>query len=212
MASALKIKLKMPLSRENSFYREYYHLFLYALMIVIFIVILGIGIAFYQSTHRALPQFSATDLKKNNMRLEPFSEPNLLPDTITRWASKAATLAYSFDYLHYNEQLRTARPFFTEAGWQDYLSSIQGTIDTIVKNQLVVNGVVSGTPVISNQGPLPGKGYTWRVQIPFLVTYQTANAPTLRRYLVLLTIVRVPTHLNPQGIGVDQFVMANPTR
>jgi len=80
-------------------------------------------------------------------------------------------------------------------------------ISTIVQNQLFVNGVVSGPPVISNQGPLPGKGYTWRVQIPFLVTYQSANTTTKRSFYVVITIVQVPTNINPQGIGIDQFVM-----
>jgi intracellular multiplication protein IcmL len=65
---------------------------------------------------------------------------------------------------------------------------------------------VVGTPVISNQGPLPGTDYAWRVQIPFLVTYQSANVTTRRNYMVIVSIIRVSTIENPQGIGIDQFV------
>jgi intracellular multiplication protein IcmL len=61
--------------------------------------------------------------------------------------------------------------------------------------------------VIANQGPIPDKEYAWRIQIPFLVTYQSMNITTKRNFYVLISIVRVPTNVNPQGIGIDQFVM-----
>src|SRR5262249_51683417 len=141
------------------------------------------------------------------MTLTYFDEPNLLPDTILAWASKAATVSYTFDFVNASKQVAAARPFYTPDGWQDYLNSVNSVINTIVQNQLFVNGVVSGTPVISNQGPLPGKGYVWRIQIPFLVTYQSANLVTKRDFLVVISVVRVPTNVNPQGIGIDQFVM-----
>jgi intracellular multiplication protein IcmL len=124
-----------------------------------------------------------------------------------RWASKAATVAYTFDFVNYNTQTAAARPYFTEDGWQDYLNSVNNLINTIVQNQLFVNGVVSGAPVISNQGNIPGRGYVWRVQIPFLVTYQSANTTSKQNYFVIISIVKVPTYVNKQGIGIDQFVM-----
>ena len=124
------------------------------------------------------------------------------------WESKVAITASTYDFANYNNQLAAARPYFTAAGWNSYLQSVTGLISGIRANQLVVNGVVVGTPVISNQGPLPGIDYAWQVQIPFLVAYQPATAaPYQRSYLVILTIVRVPTISNPQGIGIDQFVM-----
>jgi intracellular multiplication protein IcmL len=77
----------------------------------------------------------------------------------------------------------------------------------VVKKQLFVNGVVAGVPVISNQNELPGRGYTWRVQIPFLVSYQSSDQTTTERYIVVMMIVKVPTTVNPEGIGIDQFAM-----
>jgi intracellular multiplication protein IcmL len=67
--------------------------------------------------------------------------------------------------------------------------------------------VVSDTPVISNQGEIPGKGYVWRIQMPFLVTYQSSEGTSKKSYMVSVTIVKVPTWKNPAGIGIDQFVM-----
>jgi len=195
------------LSQDNAFYQRYYAHFIIALMISMALLLLVIGLIIFQIMHRPLPTFTALTPTKQEMNLQAFNEPNLLPDTILRFASKAATLAYTFDLYNYNDQLAAARPYFTEAGWQDYLASVKGLLKTIVQNQLFAYGVVSGAPVISNQGYLPEKGYTWRVQIPFLVTYSSASATSTKNYFVVLTLIRVPTSVNPQGIGVDQFLM-----
>jgi intracellular multiplication protein IcmL len=207
MATILEDVKKQYIPRSNDFYRNHYHHVIIGLMIVIVLMTIAVGVVLYQMFHRPLPVFSAAQPSGEKMLLISFDEPNLLPDTILRWASKAATAAYTFDFVNYNKQISAARPYFTEAGWQSYLQGINGVIDTARKGQLFINGIVAGTAVISNQGPLPGKGYVWRIQIPFLVTYQTANGLTKRNYLVVLTIMRVPTQVNPQGIGIDQFVM-----
>ncbi len=193
--------------RENHFYRDHYHHVIMVMIVVIVILMIAVGVVFYQTLNRPLPQFNAVQPDGKKMLLFPYEEPNLLPDTILRWASKAATVAYTFDFLNANKQVLAARPFFTPDGWLDYLNSVKGVIGTIVQNQLFVFGVVAGTPVISNQGPLPGKDYVWRVQIPFLVTYVNAQGPTNRHFMVVISIVRVPTNINSQGIGIDQFVM-----
>jgi intracellular multiplication protein IcmL len=193
--------------RGDSFYRNHYHHLIIALMGTIVFLMIITGVAFYQVKTRPLPQFNAMQADGNRMLLIPHDEPNLLASTILEWASKAATVSYTFDFVNANKEILAARSYYTEDGWQDYLNSVAGVISTIVQNQLFVNGVVSGTPVIANQGPLQDKDYVWRIQIPFLVTYQSANITTKRNFYVIISIVRVPTNLNPQGIGIDQFVM-----
>lgn len=195
------------LPKNNDFYRNYYHWFIIGSMIAIVLMLSMVFVVLYQISHRPLPIFTAMQPDGHKMNLTSFDEPNLLPDTILRWATQAATVSYTFDFYNYKQQLEHARPFFTPAGWDQYLISANKLITTIVKNALIVNGVVSGTPVISNQGPIPGQGFVWRVQIPFIVTYQSANTQSQRRYFVILTLIRVPTNINPQGIGIDQFVM-----
>lgn len=192
--------------RDNAFFRQYYAYFLIGLMGLILVTLIVVGVVLYQMVHRPLPVFAAQQPDNQKMDLVPYEEPNLLSDTILRFASKATTIAYTFDFVNYQNQISLARPYFTDAGWKDFLSSISGLVDTIIKNQLFVTGVVVGTPIIVNQGPLPGIVYAWRVQIPFLATYQSANITTKRNYYVVVTLVRVPTSLNPQGIGIDQFV------
>lgn len=192
---------------DNDFYRLHYHQVIYVLMGLMGLIIITISVVLYQMYNRPLPQFNALQPDGRRMLLLPYKAPNQLPDTILRWASRAATTAYTFDFVRYNSQIAAARPYFTNDGWQGYLSSVRGLINRITQSQLFVNGVVSGTPVISNQGVLPGVGNTWRVQIPFLVTWQSSNQTTKSNYTVVLTIINVPTSVNPAGIGIDQFIM-----
>ena len=194
--------------KENNFYRDHYHHVIIGLIGLIFFLIAMVSFVLYQLFHRPLPLFYSSQADGQKMQLVSYDAPNLLPDTILRFASKAATAAYTFDFVNYNKQIKIVQPYFTSKGWQDYLRSVSvGLLDTVVKNQLFVNGIVVGTPVISNEGPLPGTTYAWRIQIPFLVTYQSANTISKQNYYVILTVVRVPTATNPQGIGIDQFVM-----
>lgn len=201
-------QLKTRIPSDTAFYRKHAHHVLISIMLIIFILFIVLAVVMYQITHQPLPSFAAQQSSKETMALMPFDEPNLTSPTIIRWASKAATLAYTFSFVNYENQIAATRPYFTAQGWNDYQSSLKDLLTSIVQNQLFVYGVVAGTPVIANQGPLAHVDYAWRVQIPFLVTYQSANTSTKRRFMVSITIVKVPTSQNPQGIGIDQFVMA----
>lgn len=194
-------------AKSNDFFRMHYDHIIMGLIILIVIFISLLVFLMYQISHRPLPAFNAVDPDNKTLTLTPFKDPNLLPETIIRWSSKAAITAYSFDYVNYKEQISKARSYFTSGGWTDYLNSINPVIQTVVQGQLFVNGIVSGTPVISNQGSSSGNKQLWRVQIPFLVTYQSANSTAKRHFMVTLTIIRIRTTENPQGIGIDQFVM-----
>lgn len=197
----------MAMTQASQFYRNYFQALVVLLIIVIFVILAMVFVVLYQIYNRPLPEFSAVTQSNQKMILTSFDEPNLLPSTLIRWGSKGAVASYTFDFVNYKAQMVEAALYFTAAGWADYQASLSSLIDQIVQKQLFVNGVVSGDPVISNQGPLPGRGYVWRLQIPFLVTYQTAEAIKKQRFLVIMTIVRIPTNIDPTGIGVDQFVM-----
>lgn len=191
---------------KNAFYRDNYHYFLYGLSVVLVLVLIAVFVTYHLLNTRPLPVFYAKQADGKTMRLTSTTEPNLLPSTIIRFASKAAVGAYTFRFNSAMEQISQVRPFFTKTGWDAFQLSAQSLVKYVVENRLMVSGVVVGTPVISNQGELPGLGYVWRIQIPFLVSFQTENRVSKRRYMISISIVRVPTSINPQGIGIEQFV------
>lgn len=193
---------------RNHFYRDRYPVALLAVLIAMILMIITLVVVLYLVINRPLPEFYAETPTHQRMQLQSHDSPNLLSTTLLRWAAKTAVAAYTFDFAQYNTQLTKIRPYFTDAGWVGYSNSVSGLISTILAQKLLVYGVVAGTPIISNQGELPGHGYAWRVQIPFLVVYQGADVSSQTNYTILMTIVKVPTTQNPAGIGIDQFVMA----
>jgi intracellular multiplication protein IcmL len=193
--------------QDNSAYIRFYPWFFYGLMIAIILLLLIAMIVFFQVFNRPLPAYYAVQPNGQKMKLEPNLSPSLIAPTIIRFASKAATLAYTFDFVNYNQQIASARTYFTDRGWEEFNASISSLTSDIVERQLFVSGVVSGTPVIANEGPLPGADYAWRVQIPFLVTYQSSDTTSKRNNMVTVTIIKVPTSVNPQGIGIDRFIV-----
>jgi intracellular multiplication protein IcmL len=195
---------------NNEFYINYFQTFIVGLAIAMFLALILVSTLLYQTLNRPFPAYSAIDPKGKALPLAPELEPNLLPPTLIKWASKAVVAAYTFDFVNYNKELSASRGYFTDAGWEAYKASIAPAIDTVKQNQLFVTGVVVGAPVISHQGDLPGRGYVWQIQLPFLVTYQSAESISRRSFTVTLTIVRVPTWENPTAIGIDQFVMRGP--
>lgn len=199
--------LEDQLSDNSKFFRLNYPLVIIALIVSIFIM-LGMVIAvLYQVSHKPLPQFNGLALNGKTLPLTSFDEPNYQPATLLRWASKAAVAAYTFDFVNYNKEIAGARPYFTPVGWVDYQDSVSSLISDIAQKQLFVNGVVSGPPIIANEGDIGRNKYGWRVQLPFLVTYQSSEKTSRQDFIVLMTIMKVPTNENPTGIGIDQFVM-----
>jgi len=198
---------KSRLPKDNNFFRQSSQTIIWILFGTILSSVLFTGVLLWQVHNQRLPDYVAVAQNGRQIGLIAHDEPNLLASTILTWASKAAVTAYTFDFVNYQEQAATARAYFTDTGWIDYQDSVSRLLETISRNQLFVNGVVSGTPVIQNQGELPGQPYYWRVQLPFTVTYQSSDTVRRENFMVTMKIVRVPTWINSQGIGVEQFVM-----
>lgn len=194
-------------NQENEFYRNHYDKFIYTAVAMMALIIIVASFLLYQVYNKPLPRFTAVAQNGKRLPLNAYPEPNLLSSTILTWARKAAVASYTFDFVNYNKQIQLARPYFTAAGWDAYQAAVQPIISRVTQNQLFVNSVVTAPPVIINQGDLPGTGYSWRVQIPFLVTFQSAETTRSQNYLVTLMIIKVPTTVNPDAIGIDKFTM-----
>lgn len=190
------------------FATEKYDYMLHLISIIMLSMVGIVLVLLYEVRHQKEPLFFAVSPTGQQLTLTANDEPNLMPATLLRWANKAAVAAYTFGFVDYDKKLAIARQYFTDAGWADYQASIAKVLSTITQNQLFVTSVAAAPPVISNQGYLPGHGYAWRVQMPFLVSYQSAEQIERKQYLVFITIVKVPTWINPEGVGIDAFVMS----
>jgi len=191
---------------RNKFYRDAYKGIL-GMLFLSTLIMIGLVIAImYLALNQPEPSYFATTEDGKIVTLDPLSNPNVRPKVLLRWAGRSAVSSYSFDFVNFDKQLDSARQHFTTSGWRHFSTSLaESNMETNVKqNQLFVSAVVSGTPVIVNQGSLGGR-YSWRVQVPLLVKYQSADSKVQTPYIIDMLIVRTATLDSAEGIGVEEF-------
>lgn len=138
----------------------------------------------------------------------PLSEPNVTPSSLLKWVTQAVTSIYTLDFYNYNENLESAKQYFTIEGHENYLKALNasGSLNKIINDKLVESAVAIDTAVILQEG-IMNNVYSWKIQLPLLLTYQGASTSSTQKTIVVNVLVtRVPTDLAPKGIGIAQIV------
>lgn len=192
---------------RNNFYRDNYRRVVSALLAMVIINFLLILTVFYQIANRPSPQYFATSTDGKITPLYPLSEPMIAPTELLQWASRAATAAYTYNFVDYREALQRVQNNFTPDGWTYFEEALKGsrTLEAVIAKKLVVSAVATAAPVIVDQGVINGR-YAWKVQMPLLVTYQSASEQTQQPVVITMVVTRVPTVNMPRGIAIASFV------
>ena len=110
------------------------------------------------------------------------------------------------DIFDNNNQLTIeVKKYFTDAGYQSYLTAVASFRDEIVSNQLIVSSFVRAAPVVQKNF-ITKERYQWAVEVPITLTYSSAavNARVEKRNLNLV-VERVDSINNPYGIAISAF-------
>lgn len=192
---------------RNEFYRDNYRRIVAILLLAFLIIGLLVSALIYVVTHPPTPKYFATDTSGRIVPLVPLNEPNLSTAALLQWANTAAIAAFTFNFVDYRAQLQAASEFFTPEGWQAYLQSLESSnnLAAVKAKNLVASAVATGAPIITQRGVVDGR-YTWQVQMPLLVTYQSASQITPQSLMLTMVITRVSTLDSPRGIGIAQFI------
>lgn len=156
-------------------------------------------------------QFRLKDQPTKIFRLNAMDRPVLSNVILTRWASLAAISLFNYNANDYQQKINDALDtFFTTEGadmyYKDFMNSMT-LVDVLSKN-LIVTAVSQGAPVILREGPLAGS-YTWKLQMPILITYSSLSEAKFCNYIATMLIVNIPTWQSPKGIGVSQFWLSD---
>lgn len=194
---------------RNNFYRDNYRRLVGALIILLVIIVILISTVLYQIINRPDPKYFAVTTDGRIMPLYPLSEPMISPGDLLQWAHRAAIDAYTYNFVNYRDAMQTLQNQFTPDGWRYYEDALRTsrTLEMVIAKKLVVSAVATGTPVIVEQMVVSGR-YSWKVQIPILVTYQSPNEQTQQSMIITMIISRVPTVDMPKGIAIVSFVSA----
>lgn len=194
---------------RNNFYRDSYRKVMSTLLFALIIIAALVTALVYVITHPPEPKYFATTIQGRITPLVPLSQPNTSPSALLQWANTAAIAAYSYNFVNYRQELQAASEFFTPDGWQEFLGAIKETrnLEAVIEKKLIVSAVATGAPIILQEGLL-NDVYTWRVQMPMLITYQSASQYSQQAVTVTMLITRVSTLYNARGIGIAQFIVS----
>lgn len=192
---------------HNIVYRDKYHKTLSGLLFMILVAAaLSVILAFINMEQKKA-SFYATTSAGLVIPLHSLAEPIVTNAYLVQWVSLATRKSLNLDFLHYEEQLDQARGYFTPGGWQKFQGALDksGLLKTVQDKKLMMNAVVSDTAVILNQAILHGR-FTWRIQLPLLVTYGSASQQYKTKLLVTMNVQRVSTLDTSEGIQISDFV------
>lgn len=193
---------------RNEYYRDGYRKTAVMLVGSLFANLLLCGLITYYFTHPPAPRYFATSIDGRITPLFPLNEPNQADSAILQWANQAAIAAFTYNFVNWREELQASSGFFTADGWMQFLEALQqsNNLEAVKAKKLIVSAVATRAPVILQKGILNGV-YAWRVQMPILVTYQSASEFTQENNVVTMLVMRVSTLNSPRGIGIEQFVV-----
>ncbi len=166
-----------------------------------------IGFAYFQFAFRSPGQFFGRLPDNTPFEITALDRPNVSTSALLNWVTLAATATFTFDFFNYQKQLEALKDYFTSDGYNNFLASVDsaGVLNTIEEKKLILSAVAIGPAIVLSE-EVSGTLHTWRIQVPILVHYQSANVDETRQQIVDMLITQVSTQDAPKGIGIAQYI------
>lgn len=192
--------------QKNYLYRDSYRWVLATLVVMIALSAVLAGAVSYMAIFRDQPKYYASMTTGQVVPLRALDEPVVTNQYVLEWASLATRKAFNLDFVNYKKQLEDASVYFTSSGWKAFLKALDdsGLLPIVQEKKLLMNAIASGSPVILYNGIVNGR-YTWRMQLPLLVTFGSASEQRQVSLVISLIVSRVSVLDTSQGILVTGF-------
>ncbi len=191
---------------HNELYRDHYRIALGAAMLMSIVCALLVVIFAMISLYPSDPKYYATTTTGVIVPLHPLSEPVVTQSYLLQWASLSAQMSYNLSFSNSDAQIQALSPYFTPDGFNKYKAALHssGLLDSVINKKLIMSAVVSGDPVIVREFIESGR-HNWVVQLPMLVTFQSASDTRYIHAVVTMRIQRVPVLSAENGIQISNF-------
>lgn len=138
----------------------------------------------------------------------PLENPIQSKEQVLAWTAESLSVAFSLSFGNYQQQLSDSRYLFTSSGWEGFQQALarNGMLDAIISQKLVASAVPAGAPVINSSGVVADGRYGWRVEMPLIVTYQSASGANSSTFVLEAIVQRVPESENPRGLAIGQII------
>lgn len=182
----------------------------YGLSIIVLLLVVHLGLmgfAYLQFATRDPAHFFGRLPKGEIFEIAALDRPNVSNKALLSWVTLAATSTFTFDFFNYKEQLNAMKDYFTATGFENFMASLDatGVLTTIQDKKLILSAVAIGPAIVLTEEGIDSK-HSWRIQVPLIVRYQSANVDETRTQLVEVLVTQVSTQDAPKGIGISQYI------
>lgn len=182
----------------------------YSLSIIILLLVMNLGLmgfAYFQFATRSPTHFFGSLPNGDAFEMTALDRPNVSTRALLSWVTLAATSTFTFDFFNYQDQLKAIKDYFTADGFDSFMASLQetGVLDTIEEKKLILSAVAIGPAIVLTEEGI-GTKHNWRIQVPLIVRYQSANVDETRTQVVEVLVTQVSTEEAPKGIGIAQYI------
>ncbi len=174
------------------------------------IVVMMVIVLYTFINYRPQDSYYAIGVQGNQEKLVDVKEPNVNKAALLAWIAAAATQATTFGFDNVDETFDKARKNFSPDGWKSFYDALthSGLITNVVKYQQILTSIPITTPTILAEGLLEGQ-YRWVVQVVLVQTVRAGTKKQTRYVPVTMILVKMPTHDNPMGVGINTWVEAS---
>ncbi len=141
----------------------------------------------------------------------PVNEPGVKDIALSVWANEAAVSAYTYTFVNYRKALQDASQYFTREGWRVFYDALKTSknLDVVIGQKLAVTAVATGAPIII-ESSVVNKRYTWKIEIPMLISYLSPTDTRTQNIDVSMLIVRTDKYEGTRGLAISSFVVNQP--
>jgi intracellular multiplication protein IcmL len=197
-----------PLARYET-YQKAFKLSAIGNVIMAVATVASIAMAWSAHSSKPEPRYFATREDGGIIPLVAVSQPFLNNGQVTNFAVEAVTRSLTMDFKNWREDLAEASEYFQRPdGWNNFLSAIQesGTLDFVRERRLISNAVANGAVIIDDGVDARGR-YSWTVQIPLKVTFESANERSVEEMMAEVVVSRLPTWESSTAVGITRINM-----
>lgn len=185
-------------------YRDgYKNMFRIAMALVL--VIMALTGAVYYRVSEVLPQdrYFAETASGQRARMVALPEPYINSALLTDWAAQAATEILTFGFNDIDARFSLSRRYFSPEGWDSFRTSMASgsLLKNVTAYQQVITSIPAAPPSILAQGRNAGKS-GWLIEVPIVMSVRAPGVERMMRIVVHMFVVRLPTTVNPAGIGI----------
>ncbi|ODN43851.1 type IVB secretion system apparatus protein IcmL/DotI [Piscirickettsia litoralis] len=189
---------------RNDFYRDNFRRVSLVLLISVLINFLLLVAFVVSLSLRPEPKYFATTSNGQLIRLHSLASPVVNDSSVISWLSDNIPNINTLDFLNYRSEIQQKRKYFTKYGWEQYLKAFKPIVEKVRDNKYIVRAVLSDVPVVTQKGKIDGV-YSWRLQIPLLITYQKGGSKDTQHVVWTVLVQRSNEYANTL-FGISQII------